>query len=148
MMVGALAGAAGLAMRPWETWGQEKGVDGDRIVLLSDVHIDVDRAWENKDKVNPWNNLAAAVKEIVATGPKSSPVLITGDLARLDGQAGDYATLIDAVRPMREAGSPVHMILGITMIAQISGKDCRRMRRGWRRSRNIMCSGCRRRGRI
>src|SRR3954470_2015055 len=110
VLVSALAGAAGLAVRPWEVWGEEKAGDSDRIILLSDVHIDEDRAWENKDKVNPWNNLSAAVKEILATtaGGKSSPVLITGDLARLNGQAGDYATLIEAVRPLREAGMPVH----------------------------------------
>src|SRR5436190_306388 len=95
-LAASLVGAASVALRPWESMGAETPVDPDRLILLSDIHIEANRAFENKDKVNPWNNLAAAVEQVVATAKEqSAPVLICGDLACATGQPGDYATLVD-----------------------------------------------------
>jgi 3',5'-cyclic-AMP phosphodiesterase len=107
MLASSLAAAAGLALRPWESFGAAEDADPDRLILLSDIHIDADRAFTNKDGVIPWKNLAANT-----VGGRPAPVLITGDCARLNGVSGDYTTLIEAVKPLRDAGLPVHMILG------------------------------------
>jgi 3',5'-cyclic AMP phosphodiesterase CpdA len=38
--------------------------------------------------------------------------LIVGDLARKDGQSGDYTALLDLLKPLRESGLPLHLTLG------------------------------------
>src|ERR1041385_1430541 len=92
----SLAGAAALTLRPWELFATETKLDPDRLILLSDIHIEANRAFVNKDKVNPWDNLAVATRQIAGSVKEhAAPVLITGDLACATGQAGDYTTLID-----------------------------------------------------
>jgi hypothetical protein len=86
-------------------------VDADRFALLSDVHIAADRAKVAR-RANMADHLAATVKEVAALSPRPAAGFINGDLAFGTGESGDYATLLELLRPLREAGLPLHLTLG------------------------------------
>ena len=81
------------------------------FALLSDTHIDADPARINL-KQNMADNLKAVVKDILKAPSKPVGLLINGDLARLDGQPGDYTVLLKLLDPIRQAGIPIHFTLG------------------------------------
>ncbi len=85
--------------------------DPHRFALLSDVHIHADRKNEYSHTIM-WDTLAQAVGEIIALKPRPAAVLINGDCAHFYGKPEDYATFIDAVAPLRQAGMPVHIGMG------------------------------------
>jgi 3',5'-cyclic AMP phosphodiesterase CpdA len=58
------------------------------------------------------DHLAAVAKEVTALPRRPAGVLINGDCALKNGQAGDYATLGDLLRPLRVAELPLHLTLG------------------------------------
>jgi 3',5'-cyclic AMP phosphodiesterase CpdA len=86
-------------------------VDADRVALLSDPHIGANRSDVGRG-VNMFENLAKVVGEVGALDPKPTQVMINGDCAWVDGQAGDYALVLESLRPLREAGMPIQMTLG------------------------------------
>jgi metallophosphoesterase superfamily enzyme len=81
------------------------------LALLADTHIAADRAVIFKD-VNMADHLAAVVKEIVAWKDRPAVGLIVGDLAQKTGETGDYTTFVSLLKPLREAGLPLHLTLG------------------------------------
>ena len=109
-LAGSLAAGAGLLL-PERLLAQEVPADPNRFALLSDTHI-----WEHRDRENrgikPAEKLAAARKEILTLAPRPAAMLICGDCAYNQGNAGDYAVLAEEVRPIREAGIPIHFVLG------------------------------------
>ena len=86
-------------------------VDPHRIALLSDSHI-----FKEKDKVargvNMFDNLVKVVGEVVALSPAPAAVLLNGDCAFHAGTSEDYATFLEAMDPIRQAGLPIHLTLG------------------------------------
>ena len=86
-------------------------MDNDCWALLSDTHVAADRAKITR-KVNMADNLAAVSKEIAALPKRPFGAILNGDCALLDGQAGDYAAVTDLLKPIREAGTPLHLTLG------------------------------------
>lgn len=54
--------------------------------------------------------MATVVKQVSDHRPAAG--LILGDLALKDGQAGDYATFTDLLKPIRTAGTALHLTLG------------------------------------
>ena len=85
--------------------GDQKAV---RFALLSDTHIPAD-VQNNYRGFYPYRNLEKVVPDVVSSSPDA--VLITGDLARLTGQPGDYANLKKLLEPLVEK-TPVFMSLG------------------------------------
>jgi hypothetical protein len=108
-LAGALGAAAWLGARP--TAAAPTATDPHRWVLISDTHI-----WHQRDQkyrnTNPAENFLQVRAEILALEPRPAGVIFTGDLVFLEGEAADYAALADLVRPLRQAGIPLHFTLG------------------------------------
>jgi len=70
-----------------------------RLVFLSDTHIpaDVENTYRG---FFPYQNLQKVVPDIVSARPDG--VVITGDLARLTGEPGDYENLKNLLNPIVE----------------------------------------------
>jgi 3',5'-cyclic AMP phosphodiesterase CpdA len=79
-----------------------------RWAFLADTHIPADIS-NNYRGFYPYQNLQKVVPDIISTLPDG--VVITGDLARLTGQLGDYANLKKLLNPIAEK-RPVFMALG------------------------------------
>ena len=79
-----------------------------RWALLSDVHIPED-VTNNYRGFFPHKNLEAIVPQVISHAPDT--VAITGDLARLTGQIGDYKNLKKLLTPLSEK-APVFISLG------------------------------------
>jgi len=89
-----------------------KGVSNEqnpaRWAFLSDVHIPEDVANTYRGFL-PYKNLETIVPLVVSQAPDA--VAITGDLARLTGQVGDYQNLKKLLTPLSEK-APVYISLG------------------------------------
>ena len=85
--------------------------DPNRFVLLADTHI-----WEKRDQiyrnVKPADNFIQFRSEILAFQPRPAGAIFVGDLVYIQGHSADYAVLVELLRPMREAGIPLHFALG------------------------------------
>ncbi len=88
-----------------------KSLAGTRWALLSDTHISADASKVSRD-VNMADNLKKVVAQLVARKDTLQGVIISGDLALGNGQAGDYETLTQLLEPVSQAGLPIHMLLG------------------------------------
>jgi 3',5'-cyclic AMP phosphodiesterase CpdA len=106
---GALAVLASRALRPRLAFGAD--AESDALALLADTHVAADRSTVFKG-VNMAENLAAVITQVAAWPRRPAAGLIVGDLARKNGQSGDYAALLDLLKPVRVAGLPLHLTLG------------------------------------
>jgi Icc protein len=108
--LGVAAAALGtLVVRP--AFGRDEKTDPHRLAWLSDPHIPDKPDVVNKD----WNmtaNLKTVVGEVAALDPKPAGVLVNGDLAYKTGTPGDYQAFGDLLKPLRQAGLPLHLGLG------------------------------------
>ena len=82
--------------------------DGDLIAILNDPHIGEKQAAGSPVPAH----LKAAVEWLLALRKRPAAVLINGDLALKDGQAGDYRRFASLIQPLRDAGVPVHLTMG------------------------------------
>lgn len=85
--------------------------DPHRFALLSDIHIPADPTQMLRG-INMADHLKQAIGEIIQSGIGPSAAMINGDCAYLKGLPGDYATLVDLLKPLREAGLPIHLAMG------------------------------------
>ncbi len=103
------AGAA--AVLPRAAAGAPKAVDPNRLALLADTHV-----WADPERVHRGirsvETAAAACRQVRALGPLPAHMIIAGDCAADAGEPGDYATLGRLLKPLREAGVTVHLVLG------------------------------------
>ncbi len=104
--------AAGIGVMAGVPWlrGAETA-ETDHIALLSDPHIAADRAAVLRETCMA-KNLEKVCAEVVALKGRPAFAIVNGDCALLTGEAGDYATFLELIKPMREAGMPVHLTLG------------------------------------
>ena len=86
-------------------------VDLNRMVLISDLHIDEDLKHVERN-TNMADNLTRVVAAIVALDPRPAAVLINGDAAHWFGHAADYAAVVSILKPIREADIPIHLSMG------------------------------------
>ena len=107
-----LGGGAVLALSPFLPKTGAHAAESETWALLSDTHIAADTALISKQGVNMADHLKKVVAEVLAEKETLAGVIIDGDCAYLDGQAGDYTTLLGILDPLREAGLPVHFTLG------------------------------------
>ncbi|GAB2778434.1 hypothetical protein GCM10027275_22280 [Rhabdobacter roseus] len=90
------------------SWVQAQSADETRWALLSDIHIAEDPQNQYRGFF-PHQNLQKAVPQVLAAQPDA--VLINGDVARLTGEAGDYAQVARLLAPIADK-KPVYMTLG------------------------------------
>jgi 3',5'-cyclic-AMP phosphodiesterase len=79
-----------------------------RWAFFSDTHIAADRNNEYRG-FKPYEQLAKVAPAVAASGVAGA--VISGDLARLDGQPGDYQNLLQLLAPVT-AKMPMAMALG------------------------------------
>ena len=102
--VGAL-----FALGPMDSFGVNAGTQEiARIALLSDTHIPAD-VQNNYRGFYPYQNLLKVVPDVASFSPDAA--VITGDLARLTGEPGDYANFKKLLEPLVEK-TPIFMGLG------------------------------------
>lgn len=85
--------------------------DPNRFALLSDIHIGADPA-AHLHGVTMADHLRQACSEVLQLEKPPACAIVNGDCALLKGLSGDYATLLHLVRPLREAGIPLHLAMG------------------------------------
>jgi len=88
------------------TQGKEKTSDL-HLALLSDTHIKAYKSEQYRGFF-PYENLQEVVKDINEKAPEMA--LINGDVARLDGQLGDYVAIQEILSDLN--GIPLAMTLG------------------------------------
>jgi DNA repair exonuclease SbcCD nuclease subunit len=107
---GALAAGAG-ALLGREAFAGDTKKDPHRFALISDIHVSSRRDDKNND-VKPAETFAAPVKQVLALDPPPAAAIITGDLAAVTGEPDNYKLVKELFKPLREAGIPLHLILG------------------------------------
>ncbi|HYG74088.1 MAG TPA: metallophosphoesterase [Planctomycetota bacterium] len=106
------ASAAGLAsLFARGSFAAEKEADPHRLFLLSDTHIDANPKKANRGAVM-YENMKQVIGELTAMEKRAAGVIINGDCAHSTGETGDYARLLELLKPVREAGMPVHLGMG------------------------------------
>ena len=114
-LAAALASGAGLLL-PRPLFALEAAANPNYFALISDLHLHADRDFVYTQKTVPpnnmWANFRQAADGVVALPERPAAVLINGDVAFHEGLPGDYATALAAMKPLREAGLPVHWALG------------------------------------
>jgi 3',5'-cyclic AMP phosphodiesterase CpdA len=103
------AGAAVLGART--TGAEQRAADADRWVLTADPHIAADRDLVHLD-TRMADNLARIVAAVADLEPRPAGLLLDGDAAYNKGEPGDYRLLAELLRPLADAGLPVHITLG------------------------------------
>jgi len=91
--------------------GAEKRVDENCWALFSDIHIAEDQTKAARG-INMTNNLKGVSREVLELPARPARLLISGDCAFNSGEEGDYATLTELLRPLREAGLPIDLTVG------------------------------------
>jgi 3',5'-cyclic AMP phosphodiesterase CpdA len=106
------AAAAGAATCLTRGAGAEDRVrDPNRFALLSDTHIAGDPKTIARG-ISMHEHLQAVVREILASQPTPAEVFISGDCVYSKGLSEDYSTLLDVLKPLSEAGLPIHLGMG------------------------------------
>ncbi len=103
-----ITGLGGSLLLPAYSQTAAKAADETIVAILNDTHIG---QKQPADAPAPAH-LQATVKALLALEKRPCAVLINGDLALLDGQAGDYARFLELIKPLRDAGLRIHLTLG------------------------------------
>lgn len=90
--------------------GGDSGPEG-WFAWCSDLHISEDESARQNGQ-NPFDNSRAVVTDILSARRSPRGILIDGDMALLDGQAGDYRAMMKVFRPCVDEGVPLHLALG------------------------------------
>ncbi|HZZ42998.1 MAG TPA: metallophosphoesterase [Tepidisphaeraceae bacterium] len=111
----SLATGAALALRPRFNFADDAiARDPDRVILFSDIHIAADPTHIARD-INMTDHLKQAVAEALALDQSShhpSMAIVNGDCAFNNGETADYGQVVNLLKPLRDAGLPVHLALG------------------------------------
>jgi Icc protein len=107
---GVLVAAGSLALKPGRLTAVEEP-SAQSWALLSDLHLAADRSLISRG-VNMTDHFAKVSAELLRLPTLPGGVMITGDCAYNSGELGDYSLLRDLLKPIRNAGMPVHLALG------------------------------------
>ncbi|MDG2387776.1 MAG: metallophosphoesterase [Planctomycetaceae bacterium] len=83
-------------------------VETDLVYLINDTHIGKKQPTDSKVP----SQLRQVISELVKRPKQPACVLMNGDLALKDGQAGDYRHFAKLIRPLQDAGIETHLTLG------------------------------------
>jgi hypothetical protein len=103
------AGAA-LALGP-SLRAAAKPEDPNLWALLSDTHLAADRAQIGRG-INMADHFEAVSRELLSLEKRPTGVVINGDCAFNSGLGADYEFIREELKPLREAGMPIHLSLG------------------------------------
>jgi len=111
-----MAGGAGLLL-PRSLRAMSAAADPNYFALVSDLHLSADRNFSNHQTPglppsNMFANFQQVCGEILELSARPAAVIVNGDVAYHEGLPADYATALAAMKPLREAGLPVHWALG------------------------------------
>lgn len=109
-LAGTLAAGAGLLIPP-SLRADQVATDANRFALLSDIHLSADRNREAHG-IKPAEHFVRVRDEILSLRPRPGAVIISGDLAFNKGLPADYALLRELTEPLRQAGLPLHLLMG------------------------------------
>lgn len=109
-LAGSLAAAAGAALGR-DALAAGRKTDPHRWALISDTHIGSKRD-DSRHGTKPAETFAKTVSQVLELDPRPAGIIITGDLAFLTGEPGNYKLIRELYRPIREAGIPMHLLLG------------------------------------
>lgn len=84
----------------------------ERWAFLSDTHIAEDPTFFARPDTNMADNLKRVVAEVLAESDPLDGVFVDGDCAYNTGLKGDYETFGKLMKPLTDAGLPIHMTLG------------------------------------
>src|SRR5882672_4191006 len=88
-----------------------KKTDSDFWALLSDTHLAADQK-QLGNGINMAEHFKQVSLDLLSLPKRPAGVFITGDCAFNRGEMGDYATLIEMLKPMRAEQLPIHLALG------------------------------------
>jgi 3',5'-cyclic-AMP phosphodiesterase len=101
-------GATALSITGCHSASKHAGNDNLHVALISDTHIPADKSNEYRG-FKPWENLEKIVPEIANARPEG--VIHCGDVARVEGLAGDYQEVRSLLQPVA-AFAPIYIGLG------------------------------------
>jgi len=104
----AIAGGVAISPRPVFSASSENRKELIRWALLSDTHTPANPDTRSRG-FHPYRNLQEAVGQIAPNLPDG--LLITGDVARLTGQAGSYENAKELLAPIAQS-RPIHLAVG------------------------------------
>lgn len=107
----AWAGLTGALLAVRQLPAADDAKPGTRIALLSDTHIDADKAKINRE-VNMSEHLAQAWEQVTAAASRLSGAIVHGDVAHLKGEPGDYRQVAELLLPAGKSPIPLHFMLG------------------------------------
>jgi hypothetical protein len=79
----------------------------DHLALISDVHVSGSFFCQSMG-----HHLSTAVDQVLALPALPKKILVSGDCAHLTGGGGDYKEYVRRMRPLVDAGIPLHMTMG------------------------------------
>ncbi len=106
----ALAASAGAVLGP-SLVAAPKPPNPNLWAFLSDTHVAADRSLVARG-VNMTENFKIVSDELLGLPEQPAGVLINGDCAFNQGEAGDYSVLSDLLESIRSAGMGVHLAVG------------------------------------
>ncbi len=109
-LTGSLAAGAGVLLAR-EALAAERKTDPHRWVLISDTHIGAHRD-DSRHGIQPAETFVKTVAQVLDLDPRPAGIIISGDLAFLKGLPDNYTLIKELYRPIREAGIPLHLVLG------------------------------------
>lgn len=111
-LAGSLAAGAGwFVLDSRDTARGDDAERNHRWALFSDTHINADSA-ARQGTTNMFQNFQQATRELLASRPLPAGMILSGDCAHRDGQAGDYAQLRELLQPITAGGVACHLLLG------------------------------------
>ncbi len=106
-----LHGASILTLAPTASHLAAAPTGTETWALLSDTHIASDPEKTARN-INMADQLRQVVAEVMTEKSSLTGVIIDGDCAFNDGQAGDYEVFAEILAPLEKAGLPIHCTLG------------------------------------
>jgi 3',5'-cyclic AMP phosphodiesterase CpdA len=107
---GTLAAGAGLLLSQ-RLPAQEPPADPNCFALLADTHVCGLRD-QGAGGVKPVMQFEQAARGILGLAARPAGAIIAGDCAFIEGLASDYGRLAQLLRPLRQAGVPIHLVPG------------------------------------
>lgn len=81
-------------------------IEPDHVAMLSDVHV------SGGFNGTMAGRLTTAVDQVLALPQKPKRVFVAGDCAYLTGKLDDYREYVRRIKPLTDAGLPLHMAMG------------------------------------
>ena len=109
---GRLGGCGGVAALAWDRPGRPAAGRSEPLdALLRHPHLR--RPQPRSSRREAGGQFPPGPRRTLRAERRCPPGLfVSGDCAFLRGNPGDYAVLLDLVKPIRAAGVPLHMVLG------------------------------------